>query len=223
MSNIHRQLFEITFAGTTGALSYNHDNDIFYRFKENGFFGWGLIATLNERAIDCFDEPYILDLGCADGFYYRRFLSHKKGLKYIGCNLDKKSVCKAQRYMETHEGDASFLCLDFVNNMPIPAQTDSFTNVFWYASMHMFEDETQKCILKNIKFRLGNNGILSGSVSIKNTGWKYCINAMNNEEELFDLLNRYFNHVWVYHDRDMASEVYFMASQKELPMMKYYC
>jgi len=202
-------------------LSYNHDNDIFYRFLDSGSFGWGFIASLNLRTIYCFGNPYILDLGCADGFYYRRFLSKLDNVNYIGCDLDSYAIQKAQKYVVEHNCDASFLCLDFVNNMPVPNQQEYFTNIFWYSSMQMFEDETQKVILTEIKNRLGNEGILCGSVSIKSTGWKYCINSMENEEQVYNLLKQYFKHVWVYSDCGMGNDACFMASQKELPMLKY--
>lgn len=226
--SIHQRIFDIKFSGgveeregsnTLGVLSFNHDNDLFYRFPKYGMFGWGLIAALNLRTIYCFEKPYVLDLGCADGFYYRRFYSHIKSLKYIGCDIDKDSLEYINRYKKDNQCDAEFLYMDFVENMPRPIGESEFTNIFWYASMHMFDDTTQKNILQNIKTRLGNSGILSGSVSIRKNDWKYCINPLDSEEQVMELLKKYFNHVYVYHDAGMGDDAIFLASQSNIPLM----
>lgn len=219
--SVHQRIFEIKFSGgerkrEVDVLSYNHDNDLFYRFLKYGIFGWGLIASLNLRAIYCFKEPYVLDLGCADGFYYRRFYSHVKNLKYIGCDIDKETLDYINRYKKDYQCDAEFLCLDFTENMPQPVDENKFTNIFWYASMHMFDDTTQKKILQSIKTRLGNRGILSGSVSIRKNDWKYCINPLDSEEHVIELLEKYFRHVYVYHDAGMGDDAIFLASQSNI-------
>lgn len=219
LMNIHQRIFEIKFSGKEGAVSFNHDNDLFYRFPKYGLFGWGLIASLNLRTLYCFKKPYILDLGCSDGFYYRRFYSHIKNLKYVGCDLDRDALGYINRYKKNNPCDAEFLCLDFTENMPQPVDENRFTNIFWYASMHMFDDETQKNILQNIKTRLGDDGILSGSVGIRRNDWKYCINPLNSEEQVMELLKKYFEHVYVYHDAGMGDDAIFLASQSSIPLI----
>lgn len=221
---IHQRIFDIKFSGGEGGrpvdvLSFNHDNDLFYRFPKYGMFGWGLIASLNLRAIYCFKRPYVLDLGCADGFYYRRFYTHVKNLKYVGCDTDQDSLEYINRYKKNNPCNAEFLYSDFAENMPWPVDENRFTNIFWYASMHVFDDETQKNILQNIKDRLGDDGILSGSVSIKKNDWKYCINPLDNEKQVMKLLKEYFNHVYVYHDAGMGDDAVFLASQGNMPML----
>lgn len=230
LMNIHQRIFEIKFSGkenqkrgegkTADVLSFNHDNDLFYRFPKYGMFGWGLIAAINLRAIYCFEKPYVLDLGCADGFYYRRFYSHIKNLKYIGCDIDKDSLEYISRYQKNNQCEAEFLYMDFVDNMPQPLSEDKFTNIFWYASMHMFDDATQNNILQNIKMRLGNEGILSGSVNIRKNDWKYCINPLDGEECVKELLKKYFNYVYVYHDAGMGDDAIFLAGQSHIPFME---
>lgn len=222
--NIHQRIFEIKFSGGEGGrqldvLSFNHDNDLFYRFPKYGLFGWGLIAALNLRAIYCFKKPYVLDLGCADGFYYRRFYSYVKKLKYIGCDIDPESLEYINRYKRNNPCDAEFFCLDFAENMPWPVDVNTFTNIFWYASMHMFDEEKQKNILQNIQMRLGNDGILSGSVGIRKNDWKYCINPFDSEKQVMKLLKKYFKHVYVYHDAGMGDDAIFLASQSSIPLM----
>ena len=211
--NIHQHIFEIKFSEKQmDVLSYNHDNDLFYRFPKYGVFGWGLIATLNLRAIYFFENPYILDLGCADGFYYRRFYSHIKNIKYVGCDIDKASLNYIKKNIKCT--NAEFLYWDFTKSIPKTDEGKKFTNILWFSSMHMFDNSTQKNILKNIVDNLESNGILTGSVCIRSNDWKYCTNPFESEKQVETLLKEFFKYVYVYHDEGMGDDAIFWASQK---------
>ena len=210
---VHKKIYELTWGSGT-SLSYNHDNDLYYRLPRYGVFDFGLTACLSLRCIYNFKKPYVLDLGCADGFYYKRFYSHIADLRYVGCDSDSYSIQKAS--MNNSEENALFLNRDFSIDMPVPEKNEYFTNVLWYASMQMFDYAIQKHILHEVRKRLGEKGILCGSAIIGDNNWEYCISYFEDLKSLKKMLGDFFSYVYVYIDYGMQDYAVFVASQSAL-------
>ncbi len=201
--------------------SYNLECEMHYRFYEYGSFGFGTIAVFNMRAIYEFENPYVLDLGCADGFYYKYFYSKIPHMHYVGCDLDEYSIQKAQNFKDKQ---SEFIVADFLKDMPKADKNKCFTNILWNESFQMFNTQSQRIILSEIKKRLDNSGVLSGTAYVKNgkeKDWKYCINAIDNTSELRELLESYFENVFVYNDLGMNRMVVFIASDAKIPFSNY--
>lgn len=68
---------------------FDHNIDIFYLWDKEGETGWFERGFLSQFAIQWFDAPNVLELGCADGFYSKKFYlnalnsSRKRCLKAI--------------------------------------------------------------------------------------------------------------------------------------------
>lgn len=213
----YENMLAITWNGEQ-PLSHNHDVDLYSRFPKFGIFDWGEIATFNLRAIYQFKKKYILDLGCADGFYYKRFYSFIKDVKYVGVDSDAKNIENAKVYDST---TCKFICSDFIKEYPFADLPEYYTNVICNSTMQMFNDDELTLLLYNIKNSLTDEGIFSGTASLKTEieGWKYCINPFNSVEELSQLLHKFFTNVFVYNDDGMPGRIMFMASEKQLPFI----
>ncbi len=210
---IHKKIYELNWGRGT-SLSYNHDNDLYYRLPRYGVFDFGLTACLSLRCIYNFKKPYVLDLGCADGFYYKRFYSHVADLFYVGCDSYSYSIQKAR--MNNPGQNAVFLNRDFAMDMPKPERNEFFTNVLWYASMQMFDCAVQEHILEEIRKRIGEKGILCGSATIGKNNWEYGISYFEDLKSLKALLESFFSYVYVYKDYGMHDYAVFVASQSPL-------
>ena len=218
LCEIYETIYELYWSGVNSTLSYNLECELFYRFHKYGSFGYGIIAVYNLRAIYQFEKPYVLDLGCADGFYYKYFYSKVKNIKYIGCDIDDYSIEKA-KLNNINNPSAEFIVRDFCKMMPEPKEERCFTNIFWNESIQMFESVKQREILTEIKKRIGDKGVLSGTAHLEDVTqqeWKYCINAFKNVKQIKELLEAYFKNVFVYNDLGMNRTAVFMASDSRL-------
>lgn len=92
---LYKKIYEFYWSSLKTPYSYNLECELYYRLREYGSFGFGTIAVFNLRAIHQFEKPYVLDLGCADGFYYNYYYSKIKGLEYVGCDIDTYAIAKA--------------------------------------------------------------------------------------------------------------------------------
>ena len=204
-------------------LSHDHNIDIYYRFPKWGIFDWGENAILNSRAIYQFNKPSVLELGCADAFYFFKFYSFIDGIRYMGCDMDVEKIEWAREHY--NKSNATFIVCDFVNEMPYMQGLERFTNILWNDSIQMFDEQEKDLIMNNIKNRLAENGILSGSASIAREDelitWKYCKYPFRTREQVEKFLSKYFKNVFVYTDNGMKSRALFMASDSELPFNNY--
>lgn len=197
-------------------LSHNHLIDVYYRFPQEGVFDWGEIAFVNLRCIYMFHNPRVLDLGCADGFYYSMFYKYISDIEYIGYDIDNNAINKAKI---DNEGDkkCTFLVRSFLTQFP--DDDLGITNVLWNSSIQMFMDDDIDCILKNIKKCLsGNKGILSGTATVIEKGkpaWEYCVNPYKKVGDVKHVLLKFFSYVYVYKDRGMGDMCFFVASDND--------
>ena len=200
-------------------LSNDPDIHLYYRWPVEGHLGWMEQAMFNIFALQMFEKRKVLELGCANGWYYREFYSNICNLSYTGCDLNSDTIDEAIRKCKRSKlRNASFVVADISKEMPL--ENENLSNVFWYASMCMFTKEQRADILLEIAKRLKNSaGILSGSCEIKSLyddQWSYYVGLLESEEELKNELNGFFRNVFIIRSSGKNS-VFFMASDGNLP------
>lgn len=205
-------------------LSNDPDIHLYYRWPLTGNTIWAEVPCFNIHALLQFPERIVLELGCANGWYYREFYSGIDKLKYIGCDLAEDTINEAEKKLIKKEKsikkkfDANFLVADICKNMPMKGE--QLTNIFWFASMCMFTREQREGIFFQITERLKEKkGILSGSAVLKDINskqWNYYIGLFENEDDLRDELGCYFNNVFITKTSE-KNLIFYMASDGKLP------
>lgn len=205
-------------------LSNDPDIDVYYRWPRQGSVVWAEIPAFCIQALLMFSNRKVLDLGCANGWYYREFYSNIDNLTYIGCDLSDDVINEAKKKLKKIEKNkrknlnATFVVADMTKNMP--CEQDDLTNVFWFASMCMFTKEQRKDLLLLIKNKMKKHkGILSGSAMQKEENkyqWQYYISLYDSKEQLYEELKVHFKNVYITHNSTKNS-LFFMASDGKLP------
>lgn len=199
--------------------SFNHEIDIYFRLKNDGNFHWGEIASFNVKAIHMYESPYVLELGCGDGFYADYFYKWIPNLKYVGCDLDELGISDARERLK-EVSNFSFISGDFLKNMPL--DNCALTNVIMCETINMFSKEEQEEIIDGVAERLREKkGIFSGTAVLydkKNPQWEYYIGLYEEPKELRELLETRFSNVLLYTRKNMPDNaIFFMASDGSLP------
>lgn len=224
LSFIYKWIWRLSFG--YDSFSYDRDVDVYYRWPNEGEFMWAETASINLMALNMFDAPKVLDLGCSTGFFANRLYSFVPNIKYLGCDLDTKAIQHAQKaktklWTMGKGTELEFYVADFLNDMPL--EGEDLTNVIWTESMNMFDEEEQRKILANIKLRLSKeNGILSGSCLTKCDGvgmWQHYKGLFENVDAVKKILSDYFDNVYVFPKPERYYGVcLFMASSGRLPL-----
>lgn len=212
-------------------LSTDHDIDVYFRWPAIGSIAWAEVASFNIQAMLQFSGGVrILDLGCANGWYYREFYSHLNNIEYVGCDLDGDIIDEAntalkKKIKQTKKSyNAKFLVANICDESTMPKNSNGFTNIFWYDVMCMFTKEQRKKIfLQIVEYLDKNNGILSGSAVIKNDAiaqWSHYVGLFNHEDDLRGELSQYFKNVYITRYSDENSR-FFMASNGKLPCQNF--
>lgn len=196
----------------------DHDIDIYYRFPKDGFFNWGYCAVFSLMAIKQFVNPCVLDIGCGDGYYFRRFFKYINGIRYTGCDFSHEEIDRAIRNNFDANKIADFIVADMVNSMPYPKDKRYFDVILWNGSFSVFDDECQDRIVKEGKERCGEEGVfvVCDYYSSKKSPWVYSKN-ITDEIKLMDLFKKYFNNVYLHID-EYSEAFYLLASNGRLPM-----
>lgn len=205
-------------------LSNDPDINVNYRWPVDGNIIWAEVPCFSIQAMLPFKEKNILELGCANGWYYREFYSNLNNVNYIGCDLSEETIKEANVKLAIKEKknkksyNAHFMVADMCLDMP--KSNKGFTNVLWFASMCMFTKEQRSRIFLQIVDRLdGEKGILSGSGVVRDKNrkqWGYYIGLLDSEEALREELAEYFENIYI--SKNSTNDVlFFMASNGTLP------
>lgn len=210
--------------GGEAPLYENHDIDVYYLWPCFGNFWWAEQSVFGLNCMNLFKKPYILELGCSDGFFAANIYLNVKDAKYVGCDMVETAILDARIRSNRRRNNESnavgrFIVADFLRDMP--CENEPLTNVFWFASIYMFSEAEQNQILLEVSKRLKKRaGILSGSALLKDVlkekYWKYWVKLFDDENELRILLLKYFRNVYIGKTSTEFS-VFFMASDGELP------
>jgi SAM-dependent methyltransferase len=157
----------------------------------------------------------LLELACGDGFNARNFYS-LRSQRVIACDFDPKAIETARR--KNSAPNVEFLLADIRTAMP----TGKFENIVWDAAIeHFTPDEIEK-ILKDIKSRLTDKGILSGYTIVEKPDETKSLShheyEFKSKEDLLRFLTPYFKNVTVFETiYPSRHNLYFWASDGSLP------
>jgi ubiquinone/menaquinone biosynthesis C-methylase UbiE len=140
----------------------------FYDFRSGIFtFAFGDAPpsshTLDRAAMarDTFaDGDRVLDIGCGDGFFTRRFYADRAGL-VDAIDIEESSIVHAQRYHA--DPKINYVKCDAVAE-PFPAA--SYDAVIWNGAIGHFSEADTAIVLRKIRACLGPTGVFAGSESL---------------------------------------------------------
>ncbi len=199
----------------------DHDADIYYRFEKQGFFNWGYFAVFSLMAIKQFSNPYVLDLGCGDAYYFSRFYKYVRGIKYMGCDIHLSLIKQARQKNRDEADKCDFVVADMVDSMPQPRRRRYFDVILWNGSFSVFDDNSQDRIVEKAKLRCGRDGILvvSDYYGKEKSPWIYSRNV-TGKKRLYDLFRKYFAHMFLHID-ESSQGFYLLATNGKLPMYNF--
>ena len=140
----------------------------FYDFRSGVFaLGFGDAPpsshTLDRAAMarDTFaDGDRVLDIGCGDGFFTRRFYSDRAG-RIDAIDVEDSAIAHAGRY-HAHP-KINYVKCDAVAE-PFPA--DAYDAVIWNGALGHFSEADTTIVLKKIRACLTASGVFAGSESL---------------------------------------------------------
>lgn len=208
------QLLQAKFPFTRAPLFYDHEITLL-RWAINKIQGlsWLDRGYNNLIYIRQFEKPIILELGCGNGFYTKKFYAIVSDAKVYACDFEKSALRRAE-YDKPE--NVTFIYADITNNMPI---IDGVTNIIWDACINFFTTEVQEKLLKQIADRLDETGgVLSGSGVLTDDRkmWREYDHLFQSEDEVKDLMLKYFKYVRVYKgQKGDESTIFFAATNSE--------
>jgi SAM-dependent methyltransferase len=136
------------------------------------------------------DGDRVLDIGCGDGFFARRFFA-ARGASVDAIDIEPSSIDHASRHNAAP--GIRYRLQDAVNE-PFPA--DEYDIVVWDGALGHFPPDTTERMLEKIKATLAADGAFVGSESLGIEGADH-LQFFHSLEELGELFARHFPHVMV--------------------------
>lgn len=196
---------------------FDHHIDLFYQWMatrnplwlERGVFG--SLALKGNK---------LLELACGDGFNARNFYSLRSDI-VIGCDFDPLAIATAIK--KNQASNINFVVADIRTQMP--GEEGEFDNIVWDAAIEHFTEPEIDNIMKDIKIRLSDCGILSGyTIIVRDEGIKHIHQheyEFKNKEDLLRFFEPHFKNVKVFETiYPMRHNLYFWASDSTLPFDK---
>lgn len=211
-SDAHRRLMGIQWRIPPVPEHFDHSIDLFYLWRADRNSLWlerGVFASL------ALQGGSLLELSCGDGFNARNFYS-LRSKKVIACDFDPKAIRSAIKKNQAQNID--FVLADIRTDMPV----GYFENIVWDAAMEHFTEDEIDNILKNIKNRLTEQGILSGYTIVENLDGIKLLDKHEYEfkckEDLLRFFTPHFKNVTVFETfYPTRHNLYFWASDGILP------
>lgn len=174
----------------------SHEAPHFYDFR-NGVFdlGFGSIPpsshTLDRAAMarDTFaDGDRVLDIGCGDGFFTRRFYSDR-AVRVDAIDVEDSAIAHAGRY-HAHPKINYVKCNAVTEAFP----SDAYDAVIWNGALGHFSESDTAIVLRKIRACLSPSGVFAGSESLGVEGHDHH-QYFADEAAVQQLLTPYFRHV----------------------------
>ncbi len=158
----------------------------------------------------------VLELCCGDGFNAKHFYSYRAA-KITSCDFDANAIRHAKEC--NWVDNVEFVVADI--RCAMPGGDKTYDNIVWDAAIEHFTPEEIKKLMKDIKSRLNEKGILSGYTIVERADGKSLEQheyEFKSKEDLMRFLTPWFKNVKVfetiYPDRH---NLYFYASDDVLP------
>jgi len=192
---------------------FDHYCDQFYQFRklqnplwlERGIFG--LLAIK--------EEADVLELCCGDGYNAFHFYSIRSK-SIISVDFDNNAIFHAEKYNKAK--NVTYKLCDIRTGMP----EGLFENIILDAAIEHFTEEEIDDLMKNIKVRLKEGGILSGYTIVENISGVKALSHHEREfkskEDLKSFFEPHFKNVKVFETiYPSRHNLYFYASDSILP------
>ena len=161
-----------SFAFTTG----KHHGFGYYR----GFFASELVR----------DGDRVLDIGCGDGFFARRFFA-ARGASVDAIDIEPSAIEHAERHNSTPQ--IRYRLQDAVHEA---FPSDDYDVVVWDGALGHFAPDTTDRMFAKIHSALADGGVFVGSESLGLEGQDH-LQFFHSLEDLGEILGRHFPHVMV--------------------------
>lgn len=136
------------------------------------------------------DGDRLLDIGCGDGFFARRFFAEKCAL-VDAIDVEPSAIAAARRRNAAR--NIRYALVDAVRD---PFPSDSYDVVVWDGGIAHFSPESADVVLRKVRDALLPSGVFAGSESLGFEGHDHLQN-FTSLDDLCDLLGSYFLHVEV--------------------------
>jgi 2-polyprenyl-3-methyl-5-hydroxy-6-metoxy-1,4-benzoquinol methylase len=191
---------------------FDHHIDLFYQFLDTRSSLWAERGVLGSLALKGGD---LLELATGDGFNARNFYS-LRSRRVVACDFDRTAINTAKR--KNSAPNVEFVLADIRTDMP----KGKFDNVVWDAAMEHFTLEETDHILKNIKSRLTEGGVLSGYTLVERKDGAKSLEhheyEFKGKEDLHRILSPHFTNVTVFETvYPERHNLYFWASDDAIP------
>lgn len=143
----------------------------------------GFLSSEVIRTGDC-----LLDIGCGDGFFTRRFFAEKCG-HIDAVDLEKRAIEIAE--LENHATNINYQVLDAVIQ-PFPRK--NYDVVVWDGALAHFPKESTEEVLRKISQSLSKDGVFVGSESLGREGGDH-LQEFLALDEMGALFKPYFKYV----------------------------
>lgn len=131
----------------------------------------------------------LLDIGCGDGFFDRRFFA-ERCRRIDAIEIEPDSIRRAQR---DGNGKIQYHLLDAVNQ---PFPSEKYDVIVWDAAIGHFSKEGVQPVLQKITPALKEDGVFVGSESLGHEGHDH-LQFFETTDDLKRLLTPHFKHVGV--------------------------
>ena len=162
------------------------------------------------------DGDTVLDIGCGEGFFTKRFYAHRAKLVHA-IDIDAGAIRRARRRnrdprVQFFEADAT----SFVPPLP------NYDVIVWDGAIGHFSAAQSDRVLRTIVSCLDADGIFCGSESLRHYGGDH-LQAWASEDDLAALLRQHFRHVEIFSteyrggfsNEHVRHEAYWRCSQVE--------
>ena len=146
----------------------------FYR----GFFGSEVVQP----------DDHLLDIGCGDGFFTKRFLSSRCA-KVDAVDIEPSAIESAR--LHNSAPNITYHLLDAVNET---FPSNSYDVIVWDGAIGHFAKETTDRVLAKIKVALKTNGVFVGSESLGFVGYDH-LQFFHSLDDLHALFKPYFKFI----------------------------
>ena len=156
-------------------------------FDDNGFGPYSFYRGFFGSEVVQLDDQ-LLDIGCGDGFFTKRFLS-TRCRKVDAVDIEPSAIESAELYNSAP--NITYYLLDAVN---APFPSDKFDVIAWDGALGHFAKETTDLVLAKIQSALKTNGVFFGSESLGFEGSDH-LQFFNSLDDLHALFKPHFKFV----------------------------